>query len=227
MPAVVEPMTTPATPPAYRVTAFALHVRAAPAVSSEVVGYLHKGELVERLGISHDGYWLHVRRRRADQDLVGWSSHKFLDAVVLSLGGKPDPPWLAIALAERGTREVRGGRDNPRIVEYLRSTNLRAPLAADDETPWCSAFVNWCVERSGFEGTDSAWARSWLSWGRTLEQPSRGCITVLDRGPGSGHVGFFVGEKGRDVELLGGNQRDAVTIATFPRDRVLGHRLPG
>jgi uncharacterized protein (TIGR02594 family) len=208
----------------YRVTAVALHVRDAPAITGKVIGYLHRGNVVERLGASKDGYWLHVRQG----GLAGWASHKYLEGVAPPSGEHADPPWLQIALAERGVKEIHGARDNPRVLEYLRSTNLPRPLAAEDETSWCSAFVNWCVERAGFEGTDSAWARSWLHWGRAIAKPQRGCIVVLARGgPESGHVGFCLGDAGEDIELLGGNQKDSVSVARFPKSQVLGCRLPG
>ncbi|HEX5760734.1 MAG TPA: TIGR02594 family protein [Thermoanaerobaculia bacterium] len=72
-----------------------------------------------------------------------------------------------------------GLADNPRIVEYHRTTSLRA---TDDEVPWCSAFVNWCMREAGLRGTGSAAARSWLTWGSRLATPRRGCVTVLRRG---------------------------------------------
>ena len=207
----------------YRVTAFALHLRDAPGVTGDVIGYLHRGDAVERIGASKDGYWLHLRQG----DREGWASHKYLEVIAPPSGERADLPWLPIALAEVGVKELHGARDNPRILEYLRSTNLPRPLDAEDETSWCSAFVNWCVERAGFEGTDSAWARSWLHWGRAIANPKRGCIAVLARGTGAGHVGFFLASVGTHIELLGGNQKDAVGVGEFPRAQVLGYRLPG
>ena len=123
-------------------------------------------------------------------------------------------------------REVTGSGDNPRIVEYLQSTTLDAPEACQDETPWCSAFANWCVERAGHAGTDSAWARSWLTWGVATDTPREGCIVVLDRGAGSGHVGFFVMGTATEIRLLGGNQSDLVGERSYPRQRLMGYRLP-
>ena len=53
-----------------------------------------------------------------------------------------------------------------------------------------------------------------------------GAIVVFQRA-GGGHVGFLVGrdERGR-LMILGGNQANAVTIAPFDPERVLGYRWP-
>lgn len=137
-------------------------------------------------------------------------------------------PWFKIAECELGVREVPGGGDNPRIVEYLESTNIGQPDNQNDETPWCSAFANWCMEQAGIKGTRSAWARSWLDWGRepTDEEFDKGVIVILERGTNSGHVGFLDDWNGEQVRLLGGNQSDAVGYAWFPMERVLGWRVP-
>ena len=94
--------------------------------------------------------------------------------------------------------------------------------------PWCSAFVNWCVEQAGFPGTDSAWARSWLKWGQEADWQALvpGSIVVLQRGANSGHVGFFVDADDERIQLLGGNQGDQVSEAWFSLNRVLGIRAP-
>ena len=137
-------------------------------------------------------------------------------------------PWMPIAENEVGVEEVPGPGDNPRIVEYLKSTNLGKPDNQNDETAWCSAFLNFCVEQAGLKGTNSAWARSWLEWGKEQELGDdwKGCICVLERGPKSGHVGFLVSYDENRVKLLGGNQGNAVSYAWFPMDRVLGYRVP-
>lgn len=101
------------------------------------------------------------------------------------------PGWVQVAFDELGVREYPGPTYNPRVVEYSATTNLEAN---DDETSWCSAFVNWCMLRAGDAGTNGASARSWLNYGVPLNAPQLGSIVVLWReSPESwkGHVGFF------------------------------------
>jgi len=137
-------------------------------------------------------------------------------------------PWMEIARQEEGVKEVPGSGDNPRIVEYLQSTTLGTPENENDETPWCSAFVNWCVIQVGFEGTNSAWARSWLDWGQEADWNNLqgGEIVVLSRGTSSGHVGFYTDSTDETVTLLGGNQNNQVCEAEFSQSRILGIRVP-
>lgn len=205
----------------YRVVAEALNLRDEPSVHGKVVGILKKDDVVELISFSGDDYWIKISLPNGKN---GWASHKFLQRV--SATPKTDFPWLQIALGEVGAKEFPGNSDNPRIVEYLHSTNLSAPAKDNDETYWCSAFVNWCVERSGYEGTDSAWARSWLNWGKAIKKPHKGCIVVFKRGSG-GHVGFFMGEKEKKIRVLGGNQSDEVNISLYSKSDFLGYRVPG
>jgi len=129
---------------------------------------------------------------------------------------------LEIARAELGVAEVPGAGDNPRIVAYHATTGGgKEP----DSVPWCSSFVNFCVEQAGLKGTDSKSARSWMTWGRATTDFFPGCIVVLERGVApQGHVGFFVGTENGRLRLLSGNQGDRVSIASFDPQLVLAIR---
>ncbi|MFV0376445.1 MAG: TIGR02594 family protein [Mangrovibacterium sp.] len=134
---------------------------------------------------------------------------------------------LQIAFAELGVHEFTGAEHNPVIVKYAKEagfTNI-----TDDETPWCSIFVNWCCVQAGLQRTHKANARSWLSVGVPVDGPFPGDVAILWRdSPGSwqGHVGFFCGfSKDRtQVFLLGGNQRNSVSVQAFDAGKVLGFR---
>jgi len=129
-----------------------------------------------------------------------------------SQGGGRD--WMDIARGELGQKEIAGARDSSRIVGYHKSTSLRA---GDDETPWCSSFVNWTLERAGHRGTDSAAAISWKHWGNKvdgLNNAKEGDVVVLHSSTGN-HVAFFTGKGDGSVTLLGGNQSDQVKKSTY------------
>ena len=145
-------------------------------------------------------------------------------------------------IAERfiGMKEIPGTEHNPQILAML---HLDASWPEGDETPWCSAFLNYCAWLLDLPRSKSLRARSWLQRGIAVDVPKRGFdVVILSRGtswhtqPGPevidapGHVGLFssfgYGRNGLDeqVWLLGGNQGDSVSIASFDRRRILGIR---
>ena len=138
---------------------------------------------------------------------------------------KREAPWLEIAAGELGIKEIMGLKHQPRILEYHKATSLKA---SEDETPWCSAFVNWVMLQHGVKGTDSALARSWLAWGVPLDKPYKGCVIILRRGtqPWQGHVGFYLSEEFGVYRVLGGNQGNAVSIKSYNVSDLLGFRGP-
>ncbi len=90
-------------------------------------------------------------------------------------------------------------------------------------TPWCAAFVNAMLNRSGIQGTGSNHARSFLRYGVATHVPRRGDIVVVGR-----HVGFYEGHVTRNgrtyVAVLGGNQGNSVRTSYYPASRVLAYR---
>jgi uncharacterized protein (TIGR02594 family) len=144
------------------------------------------------------------------------------------------PTWIDIAEKEIGQTEIKGG-ENPRIIEYHATTTLKAK---EDEIPWCSAFVNWCLLQVGIVGTNSAAAKSWLDWGDELDKPIPGCITIIrqkkkgtDKNTGSSsgyHVAFYRREDANRIWLLGGNQGDQVKESSFSFNNyeICGYRMP-
>lgn len=144
----------------------------------------------------------------------------------------------AYDLAQRfvGVKEVPGGTSNPHILAWLQ---LDQGWPADDETPWCSAFVNYIAWLLRLPRSKSLRARSWLTVGVPVAEADARIgfdVVVLSRGSGTqpgpevidapGHVGFFGRwtDGGTGIYILGGNQADSVSLALFPRDRVLGVR---
>lgn len=129
---------------------------------------------------------------------------------------------IEIALKEYGQKEIAGDIDNPRIVQY--STDIGNTYVKDDEVPWCSEFVNWCLLQTGIKGTKSAVAKSFLKWGEELKEPEFGCIVIFGWDDGSGHIGFYINEAPGGIRVLGGNQNDEVNIKVYKKDKVLSYR---
>lgn len=141
----------------------------------------------------------------------------------------------AFALAERfiGIEEVGGSLDNPQIMAMLK---LDQDWPDSDEVPWCSGFVNYVCWLARLPRSKDLRARSWLNVGRgiALDDAEVGDIVVLKRGRGDqpgpdvinapGHVGFFAGISGEFIEILGGNQRDTVSVGRYPRSKLLSVR---
>ena len=133
----------------------------------------------------------------------------------------------------KGLKEVKGTVDNPQIMAMLKLDN-RWP--ENDETPWCSAFVNYVVWLLGLPRSKDLRARSWLSVGKPVDLADAEIgfdVVVLTRagdlsGPdvikAPGHVGFFAGKNSKEVFMLGGNQSDGVNVAPFDIKRILAIR---
>ncbi|MFN4141194.1 TIGR02594 family protein [Aestuariivirga sp.] len=136
---------------------------------------------------------------------------------------------IDVARSYLGTKELKGSADNPRIMEMYRT--IGHEWVEHDEVAWCAAFVGHCLEKAGLPSTRKLNARSYLTWGEKVagpEQAKEGDVVVFTRGSSTaqGHVAFFLKATGSQIEVLGGNQSDGVTIARYPRSRLLGIRRP-
>ncbi|MCI0557475.1 MAG: TIGR02594 family protein [Nitrososphaera sp.] len=135
-----------------------------------------------------------------------------------------DEKWLELARKELGTKEFPGAWNNPKVVSYFTdAVGIKRP----DAIPWCAAFVGAMLTRAGKKSSGSLMARSYLKWGKKLTTPIPGAIVVFPRGkPPSGHTAIVERVTGKFVEVIGGNQSDAVTRKRFPIASALGWRWP-
>ena len=136
---------------------------------------------------------------------------------------------MTLARSHLGTKEIKGSADNPKIMEMYRTVGH--DWVEHDDVAWCAAFVGHCLEKAGFASTRKLNARSYLTWGEKVvgpEQAKEGDIVVFTRGSNTaqGHVAFFHKATGSQIEVLGGNQSDGVTIARYAKSRLLGVRRP-
>ncbi|MDP7150213.1 MAG: TIGR02594 family protein [Paracoccaceae bacterium] len=134
-----------------------------------------------------------------------------------------------IAQSYIGTTEGLGPEDNPAIMDMYASVGH--DWVEHDSVAWCAAFVGHCLEKAGLSSTRRLNARSYLQWGIPVDlaDAQTGDIVVFSRSSKAwqGHVGFFVKAAGSMIEVLGGNQSDAVNIQRYAKSRLLGVRRAG
>lgn len=136
---------------------------------------------------------------------------------------------LSVAKQFLAMGEVPGARDNTLILAMLQQDNS---WVEHDEVPWCSAFVNFVAWLLNLPRSKSLAARSWLIIGIPVDlaqaQPGFD-IVVFRRGanPTQGHVAFFLDVVDDRVRVVGGNQGNKVSIASFPVEDVVGVRRLG
>lgn len=130
---------------------------------------------------------------------------------------------LEAVLSQYGKKEIAGNKHNPLILEYHKTTGG----FSDDETPWCSSFINWCAIEANVEHTNKANARSWLDVGVAKNYLEIGDVVVFKRGdnPVQGHVALFIASNGMDyIYVLGGNQNNMVSISSYRVADIIGIR---
>ncbi len=134
-----------------------------------------------------------------------------------------EPCWLRVARGDLGLAELAGKNDAP----FLRRWQAQLGVPWLGPSPWCGvAVAHWLRECDVAAPRAFYRARAWLDWGHVMPVPAVGSVVVFER-TGGGHVGFVVGKTPANrLAVLGGNQKDQVSIASFPRERVLGYRWP-
>jgi uncharacterized protein (TIGR02594 family) len=114
---------------------------------------------------------------------------------------------------------------NAALREYMANGGVNLDPAV---TAWCAGAANAAIQAAGGKGTGSNMARSFLDYGQPVTDPQKGDIAVFSRGNPSGqegHVGFFDGyNPDGTIRVLGGNQGDKVSIASYDPSRLLGFR---
>lgn len=203
-----------------------LPMRQGPGDHHPAVAKLAFNRVVNVDALSSDGKWKHCTNAWGESGWYPVERLAPLGEVALQKQSE-EFPWLPVAFAEFGTREVPGSKHNPRIVEYLMSTDLAQKYPSlPDETDWCAGFVNWCIEKVGLPSKNSALVHPWRSWGQASPlPPKRGAVTTFLWDDGWAHVSFLLGEVGNYVVCLGGNQSDAVWISVYHKKYVTSYRI--
>ena len=130
------------------------------------------------------------------------------------------------AMSFYGLKEIPGAEHNPKILEFFK--DIGHEWVTDDETSWCSAFINYLALKAGLEKSGKLTARSWLKVGKKTSTPviGRDIVIFWRVKPDSwqGHVGIYSGEDDDHIFTLGGNQGNIVCIKPYKKYRLLGYR---
>ena len=132
---------------------------------------------------------------------------------------------LVEALKYYGIKEIPGPDHNASVVDFFHEIGY--DHINDDETAWCSAFINYIAQKCGYESSGKLNARSWLDVGNEISLPFPGDIVIFWRGSKdswTGHVGLYVNKLGSQIYVLGGNQSNQVNIYAYPESKLLGYR---
>ena len=136
-------------------------------------------------------------------------------------------------------KEVPGEGNNPEIIRFFKE--IGHEWAQKDSIAWCAATVNYTLKKAGFQNTGKLSAKSFLSIGEQISvpRPLGSSLEFVDivlfyRGKRwtnedpenfeSGHVGFFIKERGSVIFTLGGNQSDSIKISAYNRERLEQYR---
>lgn len=160
--------------------------------------------------------------------IVGPNTSSALFGEPLPASNGPLIPWLAEAENLLGIREVLGGGDNAKILDW--ANDLGIPYAGDD-IPWCGLFVAHCLGSTLPEEALPSIPLRALAWEKfgTSIKPRPGAVMVFWRDSphsGNGHVGFYVGEDKDSYKILGGNQSNSVSYAWIAANRLVDARWP-
>lgn len=185
---------------------------------------------------NHDPFMEQLRKRMKDGKVPSDIYNAIIGAVQASQAGGAspatpavtatgEPKWLTAGRAMMGEREITGAKHNGKIVEWFKKAG--AGWFKDDETPWCGAFMAYCMIVAGqpipAKG-EAVRAKAWALWGKDTP-PRVGAVAVFGR-DGGGHVGMVVGENAANLYILGGNQSNAVNITPIAKSRLIAFRWP-
>lgn len=192
--------------------------------------------------INADGDWgrnsiVALREFQARQGLpsTGVADKRSVDALRQEPGRAPSspppplwavermPPWMAEMNRRAGFHEV---RDNAALTTFLK---LGRFLGNPKDLPWCGDAVETCVAKTLPDEplpSNPFFAQAWAKFGRDVGNPIIGSIGVIRWTGSTGHVGIVAGVSGDRVNLLGGNQSNAINVSSFPRSKFIAFRWP-
>lgn len=133
------------------------------------------------------------------------------------------PPWMAELNRKAGLHEV---KNNSSLIDFLK---IGRYLGNPKDLPWCGDAVESVIAKTlptEKLPSNPFFAQNWAKFGQDAGGPIVGSIGVIKWSPTSGHVGIVAGVDGNRVNMLGGNQSNAINVSSFPRDKFIAFRWP-
>ena len=139
------------------------------------------------------------------------------------VGTQKNPFEIAEQLLNLGRNAWQETGKNPNIKALWDEIGYDGNRFAD-QTAWCAVFVSAVLKRSGNKYIKTASSQAYANYGvevKDIRDAKVGDIVVFYRkgkNSGFGHVGLFCGVYNDNrATVLGGNQSDNLTIASFKR----------
>lgn len=140
-----------------------------------------------------------------------------------------EPVWMREAYRLKGLKEIEGAKSNPTIIGWAKKLGgWIASYYTNDDIAWCGLFQAHCIGSTlpteQLPGNPLG-ALNWSSFGKELKTPALGAILTFSR-EGGGHVGQYVGEDKDAYHVLGGNQKNSVSVTRVAKGRLEAIRWP-
>lgn len=138
------------------------------------------------------------------------------------------PKMVVNSLSYLGLKEVVGKGSNPMIMKMAKELGVDK-IYKDDDTAWCALYHAYICKISGkpmrFKGYDLLRAKSFTEWGNAvrLKDAKLGDTIIFTR-PQGFHVGLYIGESKETYHILGGNQRNSVSITEIAKSQAIAVR---
>ncbi|WP_296953074.1 TIGR02594 family protein [uncultured Massilia sp.] len=131
-------------------------------------------------------------------------------------------PWMPVAIDEA---KKWAGQDES-VITKTGNFHKRVGLGGNMvTTPWCAAFVNYCLMTVGAPHEKSASSQfpTWSKKFKKIDKPVYGAIMVMrnyfedsGKAAGTGHVTFVYGKTAQGhIAGLGGNQSDRLKVSQY------------
>jgi uncharacterized protein (TIGR02594 family) len=157
-------------------------------------------------------YHQRVERRHVEQTVALTRLRKFADTQASTTPYEP------------GGSMVTSGSSSSLVMEAREFLGTKP--SGMGGSLWCARFMNMVLEKTGHQGTGSAMASSFASYGHRVSGPEVGAIAVMGR-RGGGHVGIITGvDASGNPIMISGNNGNRVREAPISRGRIYAYVMP-